>query len=95
MPPRCATTTSSSSRTWDSPRPRNGVVRHWKKVSPQGAGKTIAEVERQAIVRALEATRWNRTAAAKALNISFRALRYRMEKLGLDAGDGDGDAGSE
>ncbi len=47
----------------------------------------LAELERQAIVEALEATRWNRTAAAKRLGISFRALRYRLEKLGLDAAD--------
>jgi two-component system response regulator PilR (NtrC family) len=44
----------------------------------------LADVERQAILQALEATRWNRTAAAKQLGISFRALRYRLEKLGLD-----------
>jgi two-component system response regulator PilR (NtrC family) len=44
----------------------------------------LADVEKQAIVQALEATRWNRTAAAKKLGISFRALRYRLEKLGLD-----------
>jgi two-component system response regulator PilR (NtrC family) len=52
----------------------------------------LAEVERQAITQALESTRWNRTAAAKQLGISFRALRYRLEKLGLDAG---GDAADE
>ncbi|MEX2352768.1 MAG: helix-turn-helix domain-containing protein, partial [Gammaproteobacteria bacterium] len=28
--------------------------------------------------------RWNKTAAAKLLGISFRALRYRLEKLGID-----------
>jgi two-component system response regulator PilR (NtrC family) len=44
----------------------------------------LADVERQAILQALEATRWNRTAAARQLGISFRALRYRLEKLGLD-----------
>jgi two-component system response regulator PilR (NtrC family) len=51
----------------------------------------LAEVERQAITQALEATRWNRTAAAKRLGISFRALRYRLEKLGLDTGEEAGD----
>jgi len=51
----------------------------------------LAQVERQAITQALESTRWNRTAAAKALGISFRALRYRLEKLGLDNAD-EGDA---
>jgi two-component system, NtrC family, response regulator PilR len=40
-------------------------------------------VERQAILSALERTRYNRTAAAKVLGISFRALRYRMERLGI------------
>jgi two-component system response regulator PilR (NtrC family) len=42
------------------------------------------EVEKQAIVKALEKTRWNRTAAAKQLGITFRALRYKLKKLGLD-----------
>ncbi|PCI18442.1 MAG: sigma-54-dependent Fis family transcriptional regulator [Piscirickettsiaceae bacterium] len=41
-------------------------------------------LERDAIVKALESTRWNKTAAAKELGISFRALRYRLKKLGLD-----------
>jgi two-component system response regulator PilR (NtrC family) len=41
-------------------------------------------VERQAILAALEQTRYNRTAAAKLLGITFRALRYRMERLGIN-----------
>jgi two-component system response regulator PilR (NtrC family) len=41
-------------------------------------------VERQAILAALEQTRYNRTAAAKILGITFRALRYRMERLGIN-----------
>jgi two-component system response regulator PilR (NtrC family) len=40
-------------------------------------------VERKAILAALEQTRYNRTAAAKLLGVTFRALRYRMEKLGI------------
>lgn len=42
------------------------------------------QVEKQAIVQALEKTRWNKTAAAKQLGITFRALRYRLKKLGLE-----------
>jgi two-component system response regulator PilR (NtrC family) len=42
------------------------------------------EIEKQAIMRALEKTRWNRTAAAKLLGITFRALRYKLKKLGLE-----------
>ena len=41
-------------------------------------------LERKAILDALERTHYNRTAAAKLLGITFRALRYRMERLGID-----------
>ena len=44
----------------------------------------LDNVEKQKILAALEQTRWNKTAAARLLGISFRALRYRLEKLGLD-----------
>lgn len=44
----------------------------------------LAEVERETVQQALEQTRWNRTAAAKKLGITFRALRYRLKKLGID-----------
>lgn len=44
----------------------------------------IGSIERDAIVRALEETRYNKTAAAKKLGITFRALRYRLKKLGLE-----------
>jgi len=44
----------------------------------------LADVERTAILQALERTRWNRTAAAKNLGITLRVLRYKLAKLGLD-----------
>jgi len=43
----------------------------------------LDRVERQAIMEALDMTRFNRTAAAKLLGITFRALRYRMERLDI------------
>ena len=43
----------------------------------------LDRVERLAINEALEKTRFNRTAAAKLLGITFRAMRYRMERLGI------------
>jgi two-component system response regulator PilR (NtrC family) len=46
--------------------------------------KYLEQIERQKIEQALEETRWNRTAAAKKLGLSFRALRYRLDKLGID-----------
>lgn len=45
----------------------------------------LTDIEKQAILKALDETRWNRTAAAKKLGMSFRSLRYRLKKLGLDS----------
>jgi two-component system response regulator PilR (NtrC family) len=45
---------------------------------------TLEDQERQMIVEALESTRWNKTAAAKKLGITFRALRYKLKKLDID-----------
>ena len=44
----------------------------------------LESIEKKAIEKALEETRWNKTAAAKKLGISFRALRYRLKKLGME-----------
>lgn len=44
----------------------------------------LEKIERDAIVEALEACRWNKTAAARKLGISFRAMRYKLQKLGLE-----------
>jgi len=41
-------------------------------------------VEKEAILEALEKTRYNKTAAAKLLGITFRALRYRLDRLGIE-----------
>jgi len=43
----------------------------------------LDRIEREAILEALNQTRFNRTAAARLLGITFRALRYRMERLGI------------
>lgn len=43
----------------------------------------LDRVEKQAILDALNKTRFNRTAAAKLLGVTFRSLRYRMERLGM------------
>lgn len=48
-----------------------------------GLQSYLDHAERQAIVSALEKTRYNRTAAARLLGVTFRSLRYRMERLGI------------
>ncbi|GMU42522.1 MAG: sigma-54-dependent Fis family transcriptional regulator [Xanthomonadales bacterium] len=49
-----------------------------------GLENYIDTLEREAINKALEECRYNKTAAAKKLGITFRALRYRLKKLGID-----------
>ncbi|BCK88599.1 transcriptional regulatory protein ZraR [Sideroxyarcus emersonii] len=58
-----------------------------------GAGKYpltdyLDRIEREAILEALRQTHFNRTAAAKILGVTFRALRYRMERLSITDKDG-------
>jgi two-component system response regulator PilR (NtrC family) len=47
-------------------------------------GSQLEDIERDAIVKALEQTRYNKTRAARLLGISFRALRYRIKKLEIE-----------
>ncbi|MAF84487.1 MAG: sigma-54 dependent transcriptional regulator [Gammaproteobacteria bacterium] len=47
-------------------------------------GHQLETVERTAIINALEETRHNKTAAARNLGLTLRALRYRMQKLGIE-----------
>ena len=62
--------------------------------SSEAAGKRkgslpeyLDSVEREAILEALNQTGFNRTAAAKVLGVTFRALRYRMGRLGITGED--------
>ena len=54
------------------------------RVADDALDAVLESVEKQTILNALEQSRWNKTAAARLLGISFGALRYRMQKLGLD-----------
>lgn len=44
----------------------------------------LDQMEREAILEALEQTRFNKTAAARVLGVTFRSLRYRLERLGIE-----------
>jgi two-component system response regulator PilR (NtrC family) len=57
--------------------------------SPTPGGKYplqdyLDQTERVAIQAALEQTRYNKTAAARILGVTFRSLRYRLERLGIE-----------
>ncbi len=47
-------------------------------------GDQLEHIERDAILKALEQTRYNKTAAARLLGITFRALRYKVKKLRIE-----------
>tara|TARA_R110002167_G_scaffold243833_10_gene449269 strand:+ start:698 stop:2164 length:1467 start_codon:yes stop_codon:yes gene_type:complete len=57
-------------------------------IGPRAPNQSLEDyleiIERKEIEQALQETKWNRTAAAKRLGISFRALRYKLKKLKLD-----------
>jgi len=64
-----------------APAPAEG-----KPVEEEGAAplpEYLDSLERKAILDALAKTEFNRTAAAKLLGITFRQLRYRMQRLGI------------
>lgn len=44
----------------------------------------LASIEKELLINALEKNRWNKTAAAKTLGISFRQMRYKLQKFDLD-----------
>ncbi|MFA7666155.1 MAG: sigma-54 dependent transcriptional regulator [Burkholderiaceae bacterium] len=64
--------------------PERRPVRISEEGIPDSLPDYLDQIEREAILRALEKTRHNRTAAARLLGITFRALRYRMQRLGLN-----------
>jgi len=50
----------------------------------QSLEEYLENIEKQALTSTLEENRWNKTATAKQLGLTFRSLRYRLKKLGLD-----------
>jgi two-component system response regulator PilR (NtrC family) len=70
--------------------PAGTVVTRPAQQVPEVAAGTVPlddymeNIEKDALIKALEQTRYNKTAAARLLGITFRALRYRLKKLGLE-----------
>ena len=53
-------------------------------VGADGLEGQLEHIQREAIIRALEQTRYNKTKAAELLGMTFRQLRYRVKKLGIE-----------
>lgn len=62
----------------------NNINKEIEKDDELSLDPTLLKKEKEVILQALEKTKYNKTAAAKLLGISFRALRYRIKKLGMD-----------
>jgi two-component system response regulator PilR (NtrC family) len=78
---RFAPTDAAAHAATPSPSPSPATA------APAGGGALpsyIEDLERKAIEEALQANRYNKTKAAAALGITFRALRYKLKKLGID-----------
>lgn len=69
------------STSTDTSRPSTDIKRSLPK---EGLERYLEEVEKEIILTALDLTHWNRTLAARKLGMSFRSLRYRLKKFGLD-----------
>ena len=79
--------TQSAPTQATSPTPHNSSEYYTGQFDPsryQSLDDFLQGIEKEAIESALQQTRWNRTAAAQKLGISFRSLRYRLKKLGLE-----------
>ncbi|MCM2329976.1 two-component system, NtrC family, response regulator PilR [Geopseudomonas sagittaria] len=75
---------ASDLRLGDAPAPGSGESAGGNLTQIDDLEDFLENIERQAIMQALEETRWNRTAAAQRLGLSFRSMRYRLKKLGID-----------
>lgn len=73
--------------SWNDPNrvrgPEVGTLEHLEKATRRA--------EAEALISALEASHWNRREAARRLNLNYKALLYRMHKLGIDARTAEGD----
>jgi len=82
-----------------NPERTNNVQAERNRVPPSRVGTTLSysglhevneasrTAEREAIERALNAARWNRKKAAVSLGVDYKALLYKMKKLGIDTGE--------
>lgn len=76
--------TYASSKNQNDTRGSNSVDYSARCAEYPSLDDYLQDVEKEILCNALEQARWNKTLAAKHLGISFRSLRYRLQKLGLD-----------
>lgn len=75
----------SESISTTPPSPQNPT--NAQALPEEGLEQYLEKVEKEVLINALNLTHWNRTLAAKKLGMTFRSLRYRLKKFGLDTED--------
>ncbi len=68
-----------------APVAATGTAKAPQALPTEGLEAYLENIEKQLILQALETSFWNRTVAAKKLGMTFRSLRYRLKKFGLDS----------
>ena len=64
--------------------PSNNQVTQHQLEPGQSLEEYLEDIERDILKKTLEENRWNKTAAAEQLGMSFRSMRYRLKKLNID-----------
>ncbi len=77
-------TQSAPVQTTRAPQTEEAAPSQTSRPAEQSLEDYLQEIEKREILAALDSTLWNRTAAAKRLGMSFRSLRYRLKKLGIE-----------
>ena len=86
-PLRYPTATALEHQQEAPPAFRSDILVSAKKLPDEGLELYLENIEKDILLNALNLTHWNRTLAAKKLGMSFRSLRYRLKKFGLDTDD--------
>ncbi len=78
------TTSAEQQATQETPEEKATPSAQHRLQEGETLDQYLEDAEREIIQRALTENRWNKTAAAEQLGISFRSMRYRLKKLGID-----------
>jgi len=86
-PLRSTLTTNTDQQTVSLQMPITESAGKVQNIPEEGLEQYLEKVEKEVLLTALNQTHWNRTLAAKKLGMTFRSLRYRLKKFGLDTDD--------
>ncbi|WP_375037339.1 sigma-54-dependent transcriptional regulator [Acinetobacter sp. RW6] len=83
-PPLRGSSVNSQIATKQVNQTSTAITQTRPKLPMEGLERYLENIEKDILLNALDMTHWNRTLAAKKLGMTFRSLRYRLKKFGLD-----------